>query len=343
MTLNRYPGQGESGAPMTQRDGAVGPLVQAESLTKHFDVSGGIWSRLLNGKRLIKAVDDASFEIASGETLALVGESGSGKSTMARLIGRLIPATAGKVTFAGIDVFHATKAELKWLRKEIQFVFQDPFSSLNPRMQIEQIVGRSLTIHKGLVGPQRAERVAEILSTVGLSEDQIYRFPHEFSGGQRQRIAVARALASEPTLILADEPVSSLDVSIQAQVLELLEGLRVDYGLAMLFITHDLNVAEFVADRIIVLYGGKVMEVGSTEEVLGAPLHPYTRSLLEARPRFGERRRLKPLEGEPAVPINPPPGCRFAARCPIRVPECTVADIPIVKKGPGREVACIRA
>lgn len=319
----------------------AGPLVQAESLKKHFDVSGGTVRRLLNGRRLVKAVDDVSLEIAFGETVALVGESGSGKSTMARLIARLIPPTGGRVSFAGIEVFNAKRDQLKRIRKEIQFVFQDPFSSLNPRMQVEQIVGRPLTIHKGLTGPERAVAVADILAKVGLAEDHLFRYPHEFSGGQRQRIAIARALAPEPALILADEPLSSLDVSIQAQVLELLEGLRKDYGLAMLFITHDLNVAEFVSDRIVVLYGGKLMETGTVDEVLGNPLHPYTQSLLEARPRFGERRRLRPLEGEPSVPINPAPGCRFAARCPLRTSACTDSDIPIFDKGPGRKVACI--
>ena len=317
------------------------PLVQAEALKKYFDVSGGTVRRMLNGRRLVKAVDEVSLEIASSETVALVGESGSGKSTMARLIAKLIRPTGGRVTFAGIEVFNARKDQLKRIRKEIQFVFQDPFSSLNPRMQVEQIVGRPLTIHKGLTGAERAVAVAEILAKVGLAEDHVFRYPHEFSGGQRQRIAIARALAPEPALILADEPLSSLDVSIQAQVLELLEDLRKDYGLAMLFITHDLNVAEFVSDRIVVLYGGKLMETGTVDEVLGNPLHPYTQSLLEARPRFGERRRLRSLEGEPSVPINPAPGCRFAARCPLRTSECTGSDIPIFEKGPGRRVACI--
>ncbi|MCY4583339.1 MAG: ATP-binding cassette domain-containing protein [Chloroflexi bacterium] len=331
----------ESVASGRDRLSYAGPLVQAESLKKYFDVSGGTVKRMLNGRRLVKAVDDVSLEIASGETVALVGESGSGKSTMARLIAKLIPPTGGRVTFAGIEVFNAKRDQLKRIRKEIQFVFQDPFSSLNPRMQVEQIIGRPLTIHKGLNGPERAMAVADILAKVGLAEDHLFRYPHEFSGGQRQRIAIARALAPEPALILADEPLSSLDVSIQAQVLELLEGLRKDYGLAMLFITHDLNVAEFVSDRIVVLYGGKLMETGTIDEVLGNPLHPYTQSLLEARPRFGERRRLRPLEGEPSVPINPAPGCRFAARCPLRTAECTVSDIPIFDKGPGRRVACI--
>jgi oligopeptide/dipeptide ABC transporter ATP-binding protein len=327
--------------PRADRLRGSGPLLKVEHLHKYFDVSGGIFSRMLYGKKLVKAVDDVSFEIGKGETLGLVGESGSGKSTIARLVSRLIPVTSGTVTFGGIDMMKAKGDELKWIRRQIQFIFQDPFSSLNPRMQVEQLVGRSLTIHQGMTGVARAERVAEILAQVGLAEDHLFRYPHEFSGGQRQRIAIARALASGPALVLADEPVSSLDVSIQAQVLELVEKLRKDMGLAMLFITHDLNVAEFVSDRIVVLYGGKVMESGEAQKVLGSPLHPYTQSLLEARPRFGERRKLRPLEGEPAVPINPGIGCRFAARCPLKTAACTESDIPITDKGDGRQVACI--
>ena len=317
-------------------------MLQVRDLKKYFDVTGGVIPRMLYGKKIVKAVDGVSFDVAAGQTLGLVGESGSGKSTTARVIARLIPATGGEVHIAGRDVFNANSAEMKAIRKSVQFVFQDPFSSLNPRMRIEQLIGRSLIIHFNMPPAARRERVVELLEQVGLMPDHIYRYPHEFSGGQRQRIAIARALASEPTLILADEPASSLDVSIQAQVLELLDGLRQRLGLTLLFITHDLNVAEFVSDRIAVMYGGKLMEEGPTEDVLGSPLHPYTKSLLEARPRFGKKERLRPLEGEPATPINPPPGCPFAPRCPIRIDACTHGDIPLMEKSAGRKVACIR-
>jgi len=319
------------------------PLLSVRDLVKYFDVSGGTFRRLLYGPRTVKAVDGVSFEVARGETIGLVGESGSGKSTTAKLVARLLPVMAGDVWLAGKDVLKASTGEMKTLRKEIQFIFQDPFSSLNPRMRTEMIIGRALTIHFGLHGETRRERVLQLLERVGLSSQHLERYPHEFSGGQRQRIAIARALATEPSLILADEPVSSLDVSIQAQVLALLQDLRTRLGLTMVFITHDLNVAEYVSDRILVMYGGKIMEEGSTDVVMQSPLHPYTKALLDTRPRIGRPGQLRPLEGEPAVPLNPGPGCRFASRCPIRVPDCTEQPIPLVEKRRGHRVACIRA
>ena len=319
------------------------PLLQVRNLARYFDVSGGLLARWLGGVRLVKAVDAVSFDLAANQTLALVGESGSGKSTTARLIARLLPATAGAVRFAGRDALRASGAEMRAFRKQVQIVFQDPFSSLNPRMRVEEIVGRPLTIHFGLRGRARRERVAALLGEVGLAPDYLDRYPHEFSGGQRQRIAIARALAPEPALLLADEPVSSLDVSVQAQVLELLQGLRERHHLTMLFISHDLNVTEFIADQTAVMYCGKIMELGPTEQVFAQPLHPYTRSLLEARPRFGRREPLQPLTGEPAVRINPLPGCPFAHRCPLRIDACTAADVPLEVKGPGHQVACLRA
>ena len=317
------------------------PLLAVRGLTKHFDVTGGVLARLFSGVKLVKAVDGISFSLAKGQTLGLVGESGSGKSTTARLIARLIRANAGEVLFAGVDLLKATSRQMKKIRKEIQFVFQDPFSSLNPRMRVEQIVGRPMTIHFGIKAQARKERVAQLLEQVGLTADQMQRYPHEFSGGQRQRIAVARALASEPSLLLADEPVSSLDVSVQAQVLELLQELRERLQLTMIFITHDLNVAEFVSDHIAVMYGGKIMEQGPAEQVLSKPYHPYTQSLLEARPHFDRRIPIQPLAGEPATPINPGKGCRFAHRCPLRTDDCVQGDIPMEEKAPGHQVACI--
>ena len=335
--------QTDAGAtPGTKPDPEDGAFLWVRGLTKHFDITGGLIPRLLYGKRVVHAVEDLSFDLAEGETLGLVGESGSGKSTLARLIARLIPATAGEVHIDGHDVLRAGPAEMKVIRKNVQFIFQDPFSSLNPRMRIERLIGRSLKIHFNMGPAARRERVIELMEQVGLRADHIYRYPHEFSGGQRQRIAIARALASEPTMILADEPASSLDVSIQAQVLELLDGIRQRLGLTMIFITHDLNVAEFVSDQIAVMYGGRLMELGPTEQVLQRPLHPYSQSLLEARPHFGKRERLRPLEGEPAIPINPPVGCPFAHRCPIRIDDCTKADVDFVEKSPGHKVACIR-
>ena len=335
--------QTDAGAtPGTKPDPEDGAFLWVRGLTKHFDITGGLVPRLLYGKRVVHAVEDRSFDLAEGETLGLVGESGSGKSTLARVIARLIPATAGEVHIDGHDVLRADPAEMKVIRKNVQFIFQDPFSSLNPRMRIERLIGRSLKIHFNMGPAARRDRVIELMEQVGLRADHIYRYPHEFSGGQRQRIAIARALASEPTMILADEPASSLDVSIQAQVLELLDGIRQRLGLTMIFITHDLNVAEFVSDQIAVMYGGRLMELGPTEQVLQRPLHPYSQSLLEARPHFGKRERLRPLEGEPAIPINPPIGCPFAHRCPIRIDDCTKADVDFVEKSPGHKVACIR-
>jgi len=323
--------------------GSTPPLLHVRDLVKYFDVSGGAFRRLLYGRRTVQAVDGVSFQVARGETLGLVGESGSGKSTTAKLIARLLPVMSGDVTLAGRDILKASPGEMKTLRKDIQFIFQDPFSSLNPRMRTEMIIGRALSIHFGLHGNARRERVVQLLEQVGLSAQHLERYPHEFSGGQRQRISLARALATEPSLILADEPVSSLDVSIQAQVLALLQELRRRLQLTMVFITHDLNVAEYVSDRIAVMYGGKIMEEGATDDVMQRPLHPYTKALLETRPRIGHPGQLRPLEGEPAVPLNPGPGCRFASRCPLRIAECTAQAVPLVEKRRGHNVACIRA
>lgn len=320
-----------------------GSLLSVRGLTKYFDVSGSVVSRLLTGKRLIHAVDNISFDVFPGETLALVGESGSGKSTTARLVARLLPADAGEIVFLGRDALKASAKEMRQIRKDLQIIFQDPFSSLNPRMRVEEIIGRSLTIHFGIRGQARRMRVAEILEQVGLSSEHLSRYPNELSGGQRQRVSIARALASEPSLVLADEPVSSLDVSIQAQVLQLLQELKARLKLSMVFITHDLSVAEYMADRMAVMYGGKLMEIGPAEDLLSRPLHPYTAALLEARPKFKRGGSWRLLEGEPVIPLNPAPGCRFASRCPLRIAACTEGEIPVMKKGSDHYVACIRA
>ncbi len=319
------------------------PILSVRGLTKYFDVSGSAVFRLLYGKNLIKAVDHISFEVFRGKTLALVGESGSGKSTTARLLARLLAADAGEVVFLRRDVLRVPAREMRGVRKDLQIVFQDPFASLNPRMQIEELVGRSLTLHFGLRGEARKSKVVNLLEQVGLSAEHATRYPNELSGGQRQRVSIARALASEPALILADEPVSSLDVSIQAQVLELLQNLKLRYQLSMIFITHDLSVAEYIADQIAVMYSGKLMEVGPVDEILQRPLHPYTVALLDARPKFHRQGAWRLLQGEPAIPLNPPQGCRFADRCPLRVAACTEGEIPTVEKGSGHYVACIRA
>ena len=318
------------------------PILSVRGLTKYFDVSGSAVFRLFYGKRLIKAVDHVSFNVFRGKTLALVGESGSGKSTTARLLARLLAADAGEVVFLGRDVLKVPAREMRAVRKELQIVFQDPFASLNPRMKVEQLIGRSLTLHFGQRGETRKSKVVSLLDQVGLSAEHAGRYPNELSGGQRQRVSIARALASEPSLILADEPVSSLDVSIQAQVLQLLQELKLRYQLSMIFITHDLSVAEYIADQIAVMYSGKLMEMGPVDEILQRPLHPYTAALLDARPKFNRKGAWHLLQGEPAIPLNPPEGCRFAARCPLRVAACTEGDIPIVEKSSGHTVACIR-
>lgn len=339
-------GPSRTGHPVTasahQRSTDQQPLLQVRDLARYFDVSGGVVSRLLAGPRIVKAVDGISFDVKRNQSLAIVGESGSGKSTTARLIARLIEPTRGEILLNGRDLARAPAGELRKLRKDVQMVFQDPFSSLNPRMRVEELVGRSLTIHFGLKGRERRERVVQLLESVGLQADHVRRFPHEFSGGQRQRIAVARAIASEPTLLLADEAVSALDVSVQAQVIQLLEEMRQRLHLTLIFITHDLNVAEFISDQVALMYGGRIVEIGPTERIFNEPLHPYTRSLLDARPQFGRKDRPKPLEGQPTSPVNPKPGCRFAARCPLRIDACTTGDIVLEEKRPGQQVACIR-
>lgn len=317
-------------------------LLVLNELTKYFDLGGDFLARLFRGEKVLKAVDHISFSLTEGKTLGLVGESGCGKSTTARLITRLIPPTGGEVYFEGKEILSLPKKKVRELRKHIQMVFQDPYASLNPRMRILEIIGRPLTLYYGTKGQKRVDQVAELLELVGLQADSLYRYPHEFSGGQRQRIGIARALAARPRLIIADEPVSSLDVSVQAQVLNLFKKLQKELKLTMLFISHDLNVVEYLADVVAVMYAGKIVEIAPVGEIFKWPLHPYTQGLIASNPvpeSFMEKPALK-LKGEVTLPLNPPSGCRLEPRCPIRVERCKTIEPPLEEKRPAHRTAC---
>jgi peptide/nickel transport system ATP-binding protein len=314
----------------------VTPLVQIDNLTKHFAVKQGVFAR---GKSVVHAVEDVSLVVNKGETLGIVGESGCGKSTTARLMLRLLDPTSGTITFDGQDITTTSQRALRPLRREMQMIFQDPYSSLNPRKTIGQIVGAPFAIHK--TEKDSKARVRELLARVGLSPEHYNRYPHEFSGGQRQRIGVARALALQPKLIVCDEPVSALDVSIQAQVLNLLRELQAEFDLTYVFISHDLSVIRQISDRIAVMYLGRVVETGNAEDIYEHPKHPYTAALLSAVPRAGaESRRRIVLGGDVPSPVNPPAACVFHPRCPrFHKGHCDV-ETPLLEPKNGQLAAC---
>jgi oligopeptide/dipeptide ABC transporter ATP-binding protein len=318
---------------------AVEPLLSVRHLKKYFPIRRGVLSRVAAH---VKAVDDISFDINRGETFGLVGESGCGKTTAGRAILRLIEPDAGTIRFDGADLLGLGKQELRRKRRDMQIIFQDPYASLNPRMTIRTIVGEPFAIHSLAHGSEREQRVADLLKTVGLDPAVMNRYPHEFSGGQRQRIGIARALALKPKLIIADEPVSALDVSIQAQIINLLADLQQQFGLTYLFISHAIPVIEHISTRIGVMYLGKLVEVGTSAQICMAPRHPYTQALLSAVPipdPAAKKQRIV-LRGDVPTPINPPSGCRFHTRCPIAIDRCKVEEPPLREIEESRDVAC---
>ncbi|HIJ53041.1 MAG TPA: dipeptide ABC transporter ATP-binding protein [Planctomycetes bacterium] len=316
-------------------------LLQVDNLKTYFPIKKGLLRRTVG---YVKAVDGISFGIRAGQTVGLVGESGCGKTTVARSIVRLVPATQGSVIFNQKDVLSADKAKLRQLRRQISLIFQDPFGSLNPRMTVGNTVGEPLKVQTRVSKSELTDRVATLLSKVGLSPDHINRYPHEFSGGQRQRIGVARALALEPKLVICDEPVSALDVSIQSQILNLLKDLQAEFGLTFLFIAHDLAVVEFFADFVAVMYMGRIVERAASQELYQNPLHPYTRALMSAIPRVEPslRGRRTAFGGEVPSALNPPAGCAFGPRCPLAEGDC-LKQMPVLKERSdykGHFVAC---
>jgi oligopeptide/dipeptide ABC transporter ATP-binding protein len=315
------------------------PLLSVQHLKKYFPIHSGVFGRVA---AYVKAVDDISFTINRGETFGLVGESGCGKTTAGRAILRLLEPDAGTIQFDGIDLLSLGKEQLRRKRRDMQIIFQDPYASLNPRMTIRTIVGEPFAIHHIASGSERDHRVADLLKTVGLDSSVMNRYPHEFSGGQRQRIGIARALALKPKLIVADEPVSALDVSIQAQIINLLADLQQQLGLTYLFISHAIPVIEHISTRIGVMYLGKLVEVGTSQQICAAPKHPYTQALLSAVPipDPAARKERVVLRGDVPTPIKPPPGCRFHTRCPVAVERCKVDEPPLRRIEDGRDVAC---
>jgi len=318
---------------------ATEPLLSIQNLKKYFPIHQGVFSSVA---AYVKAVDDVSLIINKGETFGLVGESGCGKTTAGRAILRLIEPDAGTIRFDGIDLMSLGKQDLRRKRRDMQLIFQDPYASLNPRMTIRSIVGEPFAIHDIASGSEREDRVADLMKTVGLQPTVLNRYPHEFSGGQRQRIGIARALALKPKLIVADEPVSALDVSIQAQIINLLADLQEQFGLTYLFISHAIPVIEHISTRIGVMYLGKLVEVGTSAQICTAPQHPYTQALLKAVPipdPAAKKQRVI-LSGDVPTPIDPPPGCRFHTRCPIAVDRCKVEEPTLRQIADGRVAAC---
>ena len=315
------------------------PLLEVKHLKKHFPIKGGVFSKTIG---YVYAVDDVNFTLSKGETLGLVGESGCGKSTTGRTILRLIEPTDGAISFEGQNITALDKSAMRALRREMQIIFQDPYASLNPRMTVGSIIGEPLEIHKIAKGSEKEERVASLLQKVGLRAEDMRKYPHEFSGGQRQRIGIARALALNPKLIVCDEPVSALDVSIQAQVINLLEDLQAEFGLSYLFIAHNLNVVEHISDRVAVMYLGQIVELASDEELYKNPQHPYTEALLSAVPipdPTVKKKRII-LEGDVPSPINPPKGCHFHTRCMYKEKICEEVEPEFKDIGGGHWVAC---
>ena len=315
-------------------------LLDVKDLKKYFPIRGGVLNRVVNN---VKAVNGISFDVHKGEVVGLVGESGSGKTTVGRTLLRLEEATAGEVRFDGHDIMALRREEMRAYRKRMQIIFQDPYASLNPREKIRTVIGHALALHNIGAPSERDDRVVALLQQVGLSADYLDRFPHEFSGGQRQRIGIARALAVNPDFVVADEPVSALDVSIQAQVINLLDDLRSEFDLTMLFIAHDLAVVEHICDRVIVMYLGRIMEIAPATALYNTPAHPYTQALLSAVPipRPGHRRNRVLLKGDIPSPINPPSGCVFRTRCPRAVADCATTVPELKPVGPGQFSACI--
>jgi oligopeptide transport system ATP-binding protein len=324
------------------------PLLEVADLVKHFPVRGNPLAALWPGaaRRVVHAVDGVSFAIEPGETLGLVGESGCGKTTTGRLVLRAIDPTRGRIVFQGQDITHLTARELLPVRRHIQIVFQDPYSSLNPRMTVGRMVAEPIRVHRIAEGPAAEARVRDLVDMVGLSSEHMHRYPHELSGGQRQRVGIARALAAGPRLVVADEAVSALDVSVRAQILNLLVDLRERLGLAYLFVSHDLGVIRFVSHRVAVMYLGRLVEMAPSGALFKQPLHPYTQALLAAIPSVGDGTAsifddpTRLLQGELPNPIDLPRGCRFASRCPHRMARCEEAEPALREAAPGHAVAC---